>query len=48
MFVENFGFFLLRSSYLTDKYGDIKKEQQKNALEMGHSVKTQQGVYVKK
>ena len=48
VFGKNVGSSLLRSSYLTDKYGDIKKEQQKDAVEMGHSVETQQGVYVKK
>ena len=48
VFGKNVGSSLLRSSYLTDKYGDLKKEQQKDAIEMGHSVETQQGVYVKK
>jgi len=48
VFGKNVGSSLLRSSFLTDKYGDIKKEQQKDAIEIGHSIETQQGVYVKK
>jgi hypothetical protein len=48
IFEKNVGSSLLRSSYLTQKYGDVKQEQEKYAIEMGHSVRTQQDAYVKK
>jgi len=39
---------LLRHIYLTSKYGDVKTEQQEDAVAMGHSVATQQSTYVMK
>jgi len=39
---------MLRKSYLSDKYADVKEEQQKDAAIMGHSVGTQQNLYVRK
>jgi hypothetical protein len=38
---------MLRNIYLTNKYKDVKSEMLKDAKAMGHSVMTQQGVYVK-
>lgn len=42
------GITQIRKSYLTNKYGDIKQEMAKDADLMGHSVTTQQKIYVKK
>jgi integrase len=38
---------MIRHIYLTNKYGDLKKEMYKDAKMMGHSTDTQQGIYVK-
>ncbi len=38
---------MLRKIYLSSKYADVKDEMEKDALVMGHSVETQQKVYVK-
>lgn len=39
---------LLRKIYLSSKYSDVKDEMEKDSKVMGHSVATQQSVYVKK
>ena len=39
---------LLRKIYLSSKYSDVKDEMEKDSKVMGHSVATQQAVYVKK
>lgn len=39
---------MLRHIYLTDKYGELNKEQEKDSHMMSHSVDVQQNVYVKK
>jgi len=39
---------IIRHVYLTEKYGKTNKEQENDADVMGHSVATQQNVYVKK
>jgi hypothetical protein len=38
---------MLRHIYITHKYGDTKKEMEKDAEAMGHSVAEQQQVYNK-
>lgn len=38
---------MLRKSYLSSKYGDVVKEEKKDSKLMGHSVGTQQKIYVK-
>jgi len=38
---------MLRKIYLSSKYQDVKEEMEKDAHIMGHSVETQQKVYVK-
>ncbi len=38
---------MIRKSYLSSKYSDMKKEMEEDAKIMGHSVATQQKVYVK-
>ena len=38
---------MLRKIYLSSKYANVKDEMEKDALVMGHSVETQQKVYVK-
>ncbi len=38
----------IRHIYLTDKYSEVKKEINKDATLMGHSINTQQSVYVAK
>lgn len=38
---------MIRKSYLTNKYSDIKDEMQKDSNIMGHSTNTQQNIYVK-
>jgi integrase len=48
VFGKKVGSSMLRHSYLSSKYADVKEEQQKDADAMGHSVGEQQGVYVKK
>lgn len=44
---KKIGTTMLRHIYLSDKYGESKLESQADAEKMGHSVKTQQDVYVK-
>ena len=39
---------MLRKIYLSSKYGKIQEEQAKDAEIMGHSVDTQNKVYIKK
>ena len=38
---------MLRKIYLSDKYADVKNDMEKDAHILGHSVETQQKVYVK-
>lgn len=38
---------MLRKIYLSDKFGDIRKEMKETAEEMNHSTGTQQNIYVK-
>lgn len=45
VFGEKVGSTKLRHLYVSDKYGEINKEQQADAKAMGHSVSTQQSVY---
>ena len=40
-FDKKIGSSLLRHIYLTDKYGNIEKEREQTALNMGHTVQTQ-------
>ena len=47
IFDKKIGSSMLRHIYLSSKYGDVKKEQQKDAEAMAHSVNTQQNNYVK-
>ena len=47
VFGKKVGSSMLRHIYLSSKYADIKEEQKKDAVAMGHSVAEQQGVYVK-
>jgi hypothetical protein len=47
IFGKKVGSSLLRHVYLTEKYGDVKKEMQDDAKAMSHSVQTQQTTYVK-
>jgi len=47
MFKKNVGVSMLRHSYLTHKYGEINAEKEKDAMEMGHSLATQND-YVKR
>lgn len=47
IFGKRVGSSMLRASYLTGKYGDIKTEQKEDAREMSHSVSTQQSIYTK-
>jgi integrase len=47
IFGKKVGSSMLRHIFLTDKYGDLKEEQQTLASAMGHSVHEQQNVYVK-
>jgi len=44
---KKIGTTMLRHIYLTDKYGDTKTEQKKDAHNMGHSVNTQKDIYIK-
>jgi len=48
IFGKKIGSSMLRSIYLTDKYADLKKEQNKDSKMMSHSVSTQQNEYVKR
>lgn len=41
VFDKNIGVSMLRHSYLSFKYGDIKKEQAEDAQAMGHNLSTQ-------
>lgn len=45
---KNVSTTLLRKIYSSDKYADVKEEMKSDADMMGHSVETQQKVYVKK
>ena len=47
IFDKKVGSSMLRASYLTGKYGDVKEEQKKDSREMSHSVSTQQNIYTK-
>jgi len=47
VFKKNIGSSMLRHSYLSSKYGNLKGEMAKDAHDMGHSVRTQQEIYVK-
>jgi hypothetical protein len=38
---------MLRHIYLTDKYKDVSDEMVDDANKMGHSISTQQTMYVK-
>ena len=44
---KNISTTMLRKIYLSSKYADVKEEMKKDAKIMGHSVATQQKVYVK-
>lgn len=46
-FGKKVGSSLLRHVYLSEKYGDVKKEMEEDAKAMSHSVSTQQNNYVK-
>ena len=45
---KNISTTMLRKIYLSDKYADVKDEMAKDSHIMGHSVSTQQSIYVKK
>jgi hypothetical protein len=47
VFGKHIGSSMLRHIYITHKYGDTKKEMEKDAAAMGHTVAEQQGVYNK-
>jgi hypothetical protein len=47
IFGKAVGSSMLRSIYLTSKYGNIKEEMQEDSKAMSHSVQTQQNNYVK-
>ena len=38
---------MLRKIYLSSKYGDVKKEMEKDAKVMGHSKEVAQNIYIK-
>lgn len=44
---KNIASTMLRHIILSEKFGEMKKEQEKMAEKMGHSVNTQQTIYVK-
>ena len=46
-FKTSLGTQMLRKIYLTEKFGDVKKEKEEVAKNMGHSVSTQSDVYTK-
>ena len=47
IFGKRVGSSMLRASYLTGKYGEVKQDQAKDAKEMSHSVRTAQSIYTK-
>ena len=47
IFDKNIGASMLRHSYLTSKYADVKEEQQQDAELMGHSINEQDKTYIK-
>jgi hypothetical protein len=47
IFKKNVGSSMLRKSYLTSKYGNVRQEMKEDAKKMSHSVQTQQTNYVK-
>ena len=47
IFGKKIGSSMLRTIFLTDKYSDLKEEQEADSRAMGHSVALQQGTYVK-
>ena len=47
IFGRHIGSSMLRASYITNKFGDLKEDQIKTAKEMSHSVATQQSIYNK-
>jgi hypothetical protein len=48
IFGKKIGSSMLRSIYLTSKYGNVKQEQEKDSILMSHSTKTQDETYIKK
>lgn len=47
IFKKNISSTMLRHSYLSSKYGNLKDEMEKDAHDMSHSVRIQQEIYVK-
>ena len=47
IFGRHIGSSMLRASYSTNKFGDLKEDQIETAKEMSHSVATQQSIYNK-
>ena len=47
IFDKKIGSSMLRSIYLTSKYGDVKQQQEEDAKLMSHSTKTQDESYIK-
>jgi len=41
------GIQMLRKSYLSNKYGNTLEEMKSDSDLMGHSLATQQGIYIK-
>lgn len=48
LFGKKVGVSMLRHSFVTDKYGDLVKEQEADASAMGHSVQEAVQTYIKK
>ena len=48
IFGKKIGSSMLRSIYLTSKYGDIKQDQEEDAKMMSHTTDTQNETYIKK
>jgi len=48
IFGKKIGSSMLRSIYLTSKYGDVKQEQEEDAKMMSHTTDTQNETYIKK
>lgn len=48
IFGKKIGSSMLRSIYLTSKYGDVKQEQEEDAKLMSHTTDTQNETYIKK
>ena len=48
IFGRKIGSSMLRSIYLTSKYGDVKQEQEEDAKMMSHTTDTQNETYIKK